>query len=273
MAILHDFHMHSSFSGDSTATMESMVQSALAKNLKAICITEHYDIDYSSVSDQDVSLFIPDIDAYKAHYMEMANKYRGKIEVLFGMELGLQPHLAVSYYSCIDKYPFDFIIGSVHTCEGVDPYYPQYFFKDMDEEDAYRKYFKSISDNLNAYDGFDSLGHLDYVVRYGPNKDKFYTYEKYKDVLDPILIKLISMGKAIECNTGALVRGLKTTNPSHSVLRRYRELGGELVTIGSDAHASKDIAASFDYAHSILLECGFTHYATFNKRVPQLHKL
>ncbi len=273
MAILHDYHMHSSFSTDSTASMESMIQSAIDKNLKGICITEHYDIDYPNYNGESSPMFLVDFEAYLSKYQELAAKYQGKLDFAFGLELGLQPHLANTYYDCLRKYPFDFIIGSIHTCNGHDPYYPEFYFKDIEEEEAYRNYFKFILDNLSVYDGFDSLGHLDYVVRYGPNKDKFYTYEKYKDLLDPILMKLVSMGKAIECNAGALSRGLKTTNPNSTILRRYRELGGELVTIGSDAHKPEAIGADFDFARAILLESGFKHYATFRERKPQVHKL
>ena len=273
MSILHDFHMHSSFSSDSTASMESMIQSAISKNLKGICMTEHYDIDYPNYFGDPTPPFLVDFEAYRAHYLELEAKYRGKLEFLFGLELGLQPHLAQTYYECIEKYPFDFVLGSIHTCNGNDPYYPQYYFKDIEEEEAYRNYFQFILENLEVYDGFDSLGHLDYVVRYGPNKDKFYTYEKYQDLLDPILMKLVSMGKAIECNAGALSRGLKTTNPNSTILTRYRKLGGELVTIGSDAHKPEAIGADFDFARAVLLESGFTHYATFRNRIPQMHKL
>ena len=273
MAILHDFHMHSSFSGDSDSSMESMIQSALDQNLKGICITEHHDIDYPNYSGESSTMFLLDFEAYKAHYMELASKYQNKLDLCFGIELGLQPHLAQAYYQCIENYPFDFIIGSIHTCNDNDPYYPEFYFKNIDEEEGYRNYFKSILENLKVYDGFDSLGHLDYVVRYGPNKDKFYTYDKYKDLLDQILMKLVSMGKAVECNTGALSRGLKTTNPNSAVLKRYRELGGELVTIGSDAHKPGAVAADFNFARTVLAESGFTHYATFRNRIPQLHKL
>lgn len=273
MAILHDYHMHSSFSTDSTASMESMIQSAIDKKLSGICITEHYDIDYPNYNGDSTPMFLVDFEAYKAKYQELASKYQDKLEVLFGLEMGLQPHLAKPYYDCIAKYPFDYIIGSVHTCNGNDPYYPEFYFKDIEEEEAYRNYFKFILDNLAVYDGFDSLGHLDYVVRYGPNKDKFYTYDRYRDLLDPILMKLVSMGKAIECNAGALSRGLTTTNPNSTILTRYRELGGELVTIGSDAHKPEAVAADFEFARSVLLESGFKHYATFRERTPRLHKL
>lgn len=273
MAILYDYHLHSSFSGDSTAPMEEMLKSALKKGLKGLCITEHYDVDYPEYSGVASPLFIPDFEAYRAHFLELSAKYREQLDFSFGIELGLQPHLARTYYDCIEAYPFDFIIGSVHTCQGNDPYYSEEYFKDMEEEAGYRQYFKFILENLKVYDGFDSLGHLDYVVRYGPNKDKFYTYEKYQDLLDPILIKLVSMGKAIECNVGALERGLKTPNPGLAVLKKYRSLGGELVTIGSDAHKPESIAANFGVARDLLLECGFTHYTTYKNRVPILHKL
>ena len=273
MAILHDFHMHSSFSSDSSATMESMIQSALDKKLAGICFTEHYDIDYPELSSKGTPLFVPDFDAYRANCLESAVKYQEKIHVSFGIELGLQPHLAEQYYKCIKTYPFDFIIGSIHNCNGKDPYHTDIFFKGLTEEEGYRKYFQFVLESLNAYDGFDSLGHLDYVIRYGPNKDKYYSYDKYKDVLDPILIKLISMGKALECNTGALSRGLQNTNPGSDVIKRYRELGGELVTIGSDAHKPESVSADFAFARSVLLESGFTHYVTFHQRIPQLHKL
>ena len=273
MAILHDYHLHSSFSGDSTAPMEEMIKSALKKGLKGLCITEHYDADYPEYPGEVSPLFVPDFETYRAHYLELSAKYREHLDFSFGIELGLQPHLARTYYNCIEAYPFDFIIGSVHTCCGNDPYYSEEYFKDMEEEAGYRQYFKFILENLNVYDDFDSLGHLDYVVRYGPNKDKFYTYEKYQDLLDPILIKLVSMGKAIECNVGALERGLKTPNPGLAVLKKYRRLGGELVTICSDAHKPESIAANFDVARDLLLECGFTHYATYKNRVPILHRL
>ena len=273
MAILHDFHMHSSFSSDSDASMEEMIKSAICKGFKGICITEHYDVDYPNYTGDPTPLFLLDFEAYRARYEELAAKYQDKLELGFGVELGLQPHLADIYYKRLAEYPFDFILGSVHTCNGNDPYYPEYYFKDIEEEEGYRNYFKFILQNLDVYDGFDSFGHLDYVVRYGPNKDTFYTYEKYKDLLDPILMKLVSMGKALECNAGALDRGLRTTNPSGDVLKRYRELGGELITIGSDAHKPAAIGSSFHVAQELLTECGFTHYATFRNRIPQMHKL
>ena len=99
------------------------------------------------------------------------------------------------------------------------------------------EYFESILENISAYDGFDVYGHIDYVVRYGPNRNREYSYGRYKDILDEILKKLISMGKGIELNTGGYHYGLGEPNPCTAVIRRYRELGGEIITIGADASA------------------------------------
>ena len=110
------------------------------------------------------------------------------------------------------------------------------FLKDVRNFYVIWNYFESILENISAYDGFDVYGHIDYVVRYGPNKNREYSYGRYKDILDEILKKLISMGKGIELNTGGYHYGLGEPNPCTAVIRRYRELGGEIITIGADAH-------------------------------------
>ena len=109
-------------------------------------------------------------------------------------------------------HPFDFVIGSSHVVHGIDPYYPKYY-EGRSEKTAYREYFESILENLNTYSDFDVYGHLDYVVRYGPDHNRFYTYEAYADIIDEILRKLISMGKGIEVNTAGFKYGLGHPNP------------------------------------------------------------
>ena len=130
-----------------------------------------------------------------------------------------------------------------------------------------------ILENIKKFSNFDVYGHLDYVVRYGPNKDKEYTYEKYKDILDSILKLLIEKGKGIEINTGGVKSGLKELHPCTSIVKRYRELGGEIITIGSDAHTPEHIASHFNRAEEVLKECGFKYYTIFEKRVAEFKKL
>ncbi len=272
MPILHDFHLHTSFSGDSDTPMKDMFQAALNAGLEGICITEHLDMDFPESEACPANTFLLDCTGYEKKFHILKKQYQNQLDLCFGVELGLQPQLVQKHYDIIREYPFDFIIGSLHTCHGKDPYYPP-FYTGREEEEAYREYFTDLLDNLQLYDGFDSFGHLDYVVRYGPDQDKYYTYDRYRDILDPILMKLISMGKALECNTGAINYGLKDLNPSNAILQRYRELGGECITIGSDAHRPDAIAKGFDRARQVLLDCGFTYYTTFKGRRPRMHKL
>ena len=114
---------------------------------------------------------------------------------------------------------------------------------------------------------------MDYVVRYGPTKDTDYSYEKYADILDSILELLIEKEKGLEINTGGLRSGLKSTNPCADLLKRYKKLGGEIITIGSDAHKTADVSSSFEIAREILLDCGFKYYTTFEKRYAEFHRI
>ena len=116
-------------------------------------------------------------------------------------------------------------------------------------------------------------GHLDYVVRYGPNKDADYSYAKYADLLDSILETLIEKGKGLELNTGGLRSGLRDVNPCAEVLKRYRELGGEILTVGSDSHSDSHISFEFEKACELLKECGFRYYTVFEKRSPEFRRL
>ena len=165
-----------------------------------------------------------------------------------------------------DSYLYD------HVCHGKDPYYPE-FFRGRSEEEAYREYFESILENIKKFSIFDVYGHLDYVVRYGPDMDKNYSYEKYRDIFDEILKLLIEKGKGIELNTGGIKKGMKDFHPCTDVLKRYRELGGEIITVGSDSHDTLHIAGSFDRACQVLQECGFRYYTVFEKRTPEYIRL
>lgn len=132
-----------------------------------------------------------------------------------------------------------------------------------------REYFESILENIAAFDGFDVYGHIDYVVRYGPNKNANYSYQKYADIIDEILKALIIKGKGIEINTGGFKYGLGHPNPAEDIIKRYHELGGEIITIGADAHQPEHVAFDFEKVPSILKEAGFTHYTVFKNRKPE----
>ncbi len=261
--MLWDTHMHSQFSSDSKAPQETMIQEAIRQGLPGICFTDHLDIDYP----EDADLFLLDLPNYAASVAALRERYAGRIDVRFGIELGLQPHLAPLHADILSQYDFDFVIGSSHVVHGHDPYFPA-FYEGRAEEECYREYFSSILENIRAFDGFDVYGHLDYVVRYGPNKNAHYSYERYRDVIDEILRLLIEKGKGLEVNTGGFKYGLGHPNPTEEILARYRELGGEIVTVGADAHAPEHIGFDFDRVPGILRQAGFSHYTVFEKRKP-----
>lgn len=252
--------------------MEKMILQGIERGLTHMCFTEHHDLDYPPTASIPAGYFELNPDAYLYDFLKLREKYAVKIKLLFGVELGMQPHLSRENAAFAKAHDYDFIIASSHICNGKDPYYPP-FYEGRTQSEAYLEYFESIPDNLRVYDNFDVYGHLDYVVRYGPAKDEGYSYEAYRDIFERILTRIISMGKGIELNTSPLVRGMRDVNPCMGVLRRYRELGGEIITIGSDAHEPGQVAYAFDRAADILKNCGFRYYTTFEKRSPSFHKL
>lgn len=266
--MLWDTHMHTHYSGDSDAPVDAMVQAAIARGLDGLCFTDHFDYDYPD----DPQEFLLDFPHYKEEVNDIQSRYAKSFPVLWGVELGLQPHVAQVNRQIAADYPFDFIIGSSHVVHGIDPYYAKYY-EGRDEDSAYREYFESILENLHTDVDFDVYGHIDYVVRYGPNRNRFYSYKKFSDVIDEILRTLIHMGKGIEINTGGFKYGLGHPNPTEEILSRYHELGGEIITIGADAHAPEHVAYAFDQVPDILLQAGFRYFCVFKKRKPEFLSL
>lgn len=271
MAIKADFHVHSDFSGDSDAPMEAMIQKAISLGLTHLCITEHYDPDYI-YADGKEGMFELNTDSYLYELLKQRERWRDQIQVGFGVELGLQPHLKRELAVYSKSKEFDFIIGSSHICHRRDPYYPA-FFEGRTEDEAHREYFESILECIRTLPYFDVYGHLDYVVRYGPTKNDGYTYAKHADVFDRILSALIESEKGLELNTGGFHYALGQPNPCIEILKRYRALGGEIITVGSDAHDPGGIAREFDKAADILKECGFRYYCIFQGRMPEYLRL
>lgn len=272
MPILADLHLHSSYSTDSNAPMEEMILKAIDKGLSTICFTEHVDLEYPETPDFPAGSFNLNPDAFLYELLGYKSKYADKIEVLFGLECGMQPHLSRENAKIIKEHEYDFILGSVHLVDGKDVYYPS-FYEGITEEEALRKYLEDTYRNIRVFGNFDSLAHMDYIIRYCKNMDQTYEYAKYKDIIDKVLEHLIDREKALEINTGSLRMGMKECNPCFDVMKRFHELGGEFVTIGSDAHTPADIAHGFDKAAELLSACGYKYYTVFSGRIPMQKKL
>lgn len=261
--MLSDFHLHSSYSADSETDPVSQIERAISLGMREICFTDHHDYDSANPENP----FILDFSACLPHISQLSKKYQDRIRVNIGVELGLQIHEKKELDHVVRSHSFDFIIGSSHLIDGQDPYYPE-FFDGRSEKEAYRRYFQVTLDRVRTLDCFDVFGHLDYIVRYGPSKNILDPYNDYQDYIDPILITLIEKGKGLECNTGGFQYGLGHPNPTETILKRYRELGGEILTVGSDAHKPESLGYEFQKLPSLLKSCGFHYYTVFHNRKP-----
>ncbi|MCC8066859.1 MAG: histidinol-phosphatase HisJ family protein, partial [Clostridiales bacterium] len=205
--------------------------------------------------------------AYFPKLEQLRKMHQDKIQIGIGMEFGIMSHLPDALSTLNQTFPFDYIIASLHFVRGMDPYYPE-FFAGRSERECYEEFFRVEYETLQLFapQDYDTLGHMDYVVRYGPNRNLRYSYAAYADCIDPILRYVIEHDKCLELNTGGFKYGLGEPNPCTDVFRRYRELGGELVTIGSDAHAPEHLCYCFDKAAALLESLGFQYYTVFEQR-------
>lgn len=273
-----DMHMHTWFSTDSEACPRDMADEAVRKGLKTICFTDHFDKDDLEWGEEGIF----DVDAYFVEMQKLQEEYAGKLNIRIGIELGLRTYLKDYYEELTKKYPFDFVIGSVHNvpykkdAEGnilyTDPA-AEKLFTDRTDKEAYRLMMETTLENVRTSDCFQTLGHLDYVVRYGKSREKEYSYTDYADIIDEILKLLIEKEKGLEVNSAGLKYGLPFAHPHPDVLKRYRELGGEIITIGGDAHKPEHIAYDFAKAEEILKSCGFKYYTEFFEQKPVFKQL
>lgn len=263
-----DAHVHTRFSHDGISDMEEYIAAAREKGVDEITFTEHWD-DYTGMR---TALRAVDIPAYYAEYLRIKEKYDTP-RINFGIEMGLQPGIAEKVRSVVSAYPFDFVIGSSHITDGKDMAMDHSFFDGRTRYGAYTVYFREVLENILAHDDFDVYGHLDYVVRYGGYAEKEVLYAEFSDILDEILKALILRGKGLELNTSGFRKGLCSPHPNAEILRRYRALGGEIITLGSDAHRACDLASDFSRAKEILTDAGFSHIAVYHARKPDFVKI
>ncbi len=264
---LIDYHLHTSFSMDSEAKIEKVVEKAINKNLNSISITDHLDFNkkYYEIID------------FKKYFLTLENlkeKYKNKIDISIGVEIGLD-HSKKSEIELITKENnFDFIIGSAHQTKGLDHYYDRKkFFSNKTKSNAYKTYFLDILENISSIENFCVHGHLDYISRYGTYEDNSLFYKDYKELIDTILKTLISKNKGIEINTSGFRYNINSTYPQLDIIKAYKSFGGEIITVGSDSHKVEDVGKDVEKAYSILKALDFKYITTFKNLEPIFHKL
>ncbi len=265
--IVADCHLHTNFSADGHLPPEQMIEAAIEKGLSIVTITDHVDFDFPQPPGQTP------FDLPRAQYLQklrdLKERCAGRIEVLCGVEMGLQTHLEPRIRQWVEGEEIDFVIGSTHLVEGEDPYQPS-FYETRGDRAAHAAYLSTIASYAAALDSFDSYGHLDYMVRYGPNQNRGYRPADHEEVVRAGMRVLIEKGKALELNTAPLMLGLGQPHPHPLYLKWYKEMGGELITVGSDAHRPAAVGGAFQEAAEILKAAGFRYYAVYRQRQPAM---
>ncbi len=261
---MFDFHMHSTVSFDGHDTPEKMVRAAQRKGLTAICFTDHVDDDVTGpMPSQRFTK-----EGYDAGY---ANLQGGDVALHFGMEFGLHRDNQGSLKEVLSWRDFDFVLGSIHYAEGVDVYYAPYW-EDKTLFQAEQVYLEDTLACVQAHDDFDVLAHLTYISK--PRIHPTHTpvqLEQHREVIAEIFRTLAQKGKGIEINTSGVDR-CGAYLPSADMVRLFKDLGGKIITVGSDAHDDRRVG---QYCHDAvhIAKDIFGYVCTFEKRRPVFHRV
>lgn len=239
---MFDSHVHTIISTDSKMKILDARNKSREENI-GIILTEHIDLDFPVKGE-----FIFDVPDYLSSYA----KYRSD-SLLLGVELGMKSNVTSENKALTVTYPFDFVIASIHLVENKDLYYPE-FYENKTKQIAYDIYLKDILKNIKAHYFVDSLGHIDYICRYAIYDDKELYYNEHSEIIDEIFRCLIKNDIAIEINTRRF-ESKQVVKNMIDIYKRYYDLGGRIVTIGSDAHKAQSIGSNFKSAREIAEIC------------------
>ena len=265
---LFDNHNHCEFSFDGKrTTVEASSKAAVEKGLGGLCFADHCDI---FVPEQTLSISprskdLVDVEAQQAEIDRVQDLFP-QIKILKGIEIGMHPRCREQVKQIMAKHNFDQVIGSIHYIEDTDPFFGSYF-EGKSWQEAYRCYLETIYNEMTAWGDFDIVGHYDYIVRYCDYEQVDILYKNFSDVFDEIFRYLIHNGKALEINTKSYqnYRG-RQASLDLNVLKRYREMGGEIISFGSDSHDAHVVGTDFEKYAAIAKSAGFRWAAHYEKR-------
>ena len=255
-----DYHVHS-VSPDAKVPMSEMCEGAIKQGVREIAFTDHYEFYAHGIHRK---FFHEDyLKLYWENLECCREKFAGQLTIRSGMEFG-QTHLCPDEaFGIIRKYPFDYLLGSIHKIENIDLEHMVYTERTVPQ--ILESYYQNLIE-LSAKGEYDCLAHLDLAKRYAMKSGQKVDYDFCADFIDEILKNVIARGKGIEVNTSGLRQGIGETMPGLRTLKRYRELGGTIITVGSDAHRPQDVGADLNAAAALLKEAGFTKISSFERR-------
>jgi len=264
-----DTHTHSEFSPDSRTTVRQLLRTAKDYGMRGLAITDHLDLD----APRNPGLFQFSIQKQQEELDQCEWEVfpNGGCKVLTGIEIGLMPESVEHSLDYISDHKFDQIIASIHFIDGEDPYYGNYYEK-KDFRQAYGRALELVYQTAAAFRDFDVIGHFDYVARYAPYEVRDIRYADFPDEMDAILKFLAQEGKALEINTKTYdMHGTHLQVLDENILRRFKELGGEFVTLGSDSHEAYRLCDKFEEFALVCQSCGFPRLTYFERRKPRLY--
>ena len=261
---MFDFHMHSTVSFDGHDSPVAMLDVAVERGLKEICFTDHIDY-FANVEKQE---WVFDTADYNAAYDNLSHD---AVKIRRGMEFGLKPYNAPALKEDLKRRKFDFVLGSVHFVDEKDVYFAEYW-DGLTVFQAERRYLEEILACVKVHEDFDVLGHLTYISKCRAHPaPRPVPMDDHREIIDEILKELARKGKGMEMNTSGVDR-CGDFLPFDVYFRRFKELGGEIVTVGSDAHTASRVGQYTDRACEILKDI-FGYVCTFENRKPIFHKL
>ncbi len=270
MKIICDCHLHSINSFDGQDSVKSLCEEAIKKGINTIAITDHMEApEISFGAKSQYGDMLRQISKSLSDVMECQQIYKGKIKVLKGMELGEPMHNTKLAKKALAIGKFDFVLASVHNIKNEEDFY-FLNYRECNVQELLERYFNELLDTAQNAD-FDSLAHLTYPLRYIIERTKkIPDLQIYINLIDDIFKTLISREKALEINTSGLFTKIGTTLPDINLIRRFKELGGKYVTIGSDAHTCIDLGKGIEQGIEIAKTCGFNYYTVYENRLPKM---
>ncbi|MDR0887036.1 MAG: histidinol-phosphatase HisJ family protein [Clostridiales Family XIII bacterium] len=257
---MYDYHMHTNASDDSTAPIDTMIERSLALGLEEIAITDHFDPDYPDPSFSEML----HLENYKKELTRVIAQYKDRIKILPGIEVGIRATSIEKWDRVLSEFPYDFVIGSVHSVEKYTIDEPA--FTQLDSKFCTLDYYEYMYNTIKIHDNFDVIGHLNVIDRY---VQEVQPANVYMDIVEAILRETIDRGKGIEINTSSFRYGMgELTTPTIDMLKLYIQMGGEIITTGSDAHRPEDIGDHLDFALKMIVEAGGKYVATYRNREP-----
>ncbi len=251
--------MHSTFSCDCDAPMAAMCRSAIAKGIAEIGFSEHYDLH---PGDLCPNWFKPDV--WWTEIERCRREFAGQLTIRAGIEIG-EPHIfQAEAQAMLARYPFDYALGSLHWV-AQNSIFDVNYFNAYGIEETFGGFFVEL-ERMTRIGGFDILSHFDVPIRTAHAVYGAYNVQPFAEPIRAVLRNCIEHGIALDLNTAALRRTANVLTPGLEILRWYVELGGERVTLGSDAHRPENVGQQLDVALAIARQAGLRYLTYFEGR-------